>query len=491
VFDTEGNEIKSTSVPSGRVPAVAEGWREQDMDQLWNGAVRAIQSLWDESLTPRMVIGVGVAGQGAGTFPVDEHCRPVRNGILSIDSRATRLVDRWRREGVIDELVKRTGRGIGAASSLTLAAWMKENEPENYKRVRYSLFSKDWIRYNLTGDIATDPTDGTGGPWFNLKEWRFQDEVYSLIGIDEYLEKRPPLRATLDIAGEITKKAAEQTGLIAGTPVATGSHDIAAFPFGVGSHDKTDMITVLGTFVFDVLRYDNFSDLPDGSGYCDMIPHRYLHNYGDMNSGSSLDRMLDLFWGKEKQDSVDSGMSAYHYLESMVDPDRMTILIFHPYFLGTREKAGSGAGYYGLRDYHTREDMIKAMFEGQVMGTYEGMRAMRDFKNSKRIWLIGGGAKSLINGQMLADISGLPVNIPTTLEMTCRGVSLGMLVALGFKSDFEAARVPVKIARTYYPDDKRHRIYSDKLGLFSRLNCDMTQTWHEMNEVYHKWSNTV
>ena len=296
LFDFEGNQIKKSSRPSGEISHPYPGWSEQDMNTIWARTCEAIRGLFDDQFKAEEVAAIGLSGQGNGIFTIDEHGEPVRPGILSVDTRTKEIIALLKRDGSIDNAVSLLQFPIGENGPLGMLRWLKENEYDNYKRINKFFFSKDWIKYKLTGQVSTDQSDAGGAGLINNYTGKCPEEVYDCLGISECKTKKPPVVPTWEISGRVTKKAAQETGLLEGTPVVSGAHDIAACSFGAGGIEEGHLTMIVGTWGLNLAVLNQIPEF-DGNSmvFQHAIPHRWLACSGDGNSGSSLQWFIDTF----------------------------------------------------------------------------------------------------------------------------------------------------------------------------------------------------
>ena len=481
VFDTAGEEVLVSSCASQKPVSIRPGWWEQDMQIIWESTASAIKTIFEQGIRAKEVLGVFVSGQGNGLMPIDKYGQPSRMGILSLDSRATGILAKWMADGRYDQVLRENGMPLAVGSPLPLLAWFRENSPEEFAAIDKVLFSKDWVNYKLCGIIGTDPTDASGAGMMNIRENRYSYEIFEKLGLSDITEKLPEIHPSHQILGKVTKEAAVQTGLREGTPVLGGSHDIAAFPYGVGTIDSKQWVCIVGTWGMNLHAVTS----PDGqpAAFYHTCPGYYLSGAGDGNSGGCQDIMLDILYGAEKDAAAAQGKSIYEYVENLIEEHKETQILFQPYLFGNSISRVAGAGFYGIKNWHSKEDWFKAVLEGIVMGHLANMRGLPGYEEIAFIWLIGGGAKSRVLGQLFADISGKPVRIAVTSEITARGGALNALVGLGICKSHEEAAIPVRMKREYRPESKRHEFYKKKFEIFCEASEANVKIWEKLNDL--------
>ncbi len=480
VFDTEGNEMYCCSAPCEKPVSLNPGWCEQDIDDVWYKTVAAISELFKTTpVVPDDIIGVITSGQGNGLIAIDKNNHLVRAGILSLDSRAADIHNRWIGDGRYDEAIAKVGMPFAVGSPLPLLAWFKENSLDEFNKMDTVLFSKDWLRFKLSGTKCTDFSDASGAGLVELETNQYAYDVFQKLDLDDIAGLLPEIKPTHEVVGEVTQEAAQETGLKQGTPVLCGAHDMGAFPFGIGRVDEKQLVTVIGTWGLNLLPIKNPQGYP--AVFSHTVPDYYLAGIGDGNAGGCLDIMLDHFCQDEKKEAEKRNISFHELVESKIDT-KINGIIFHPFMFGSLFNTDAMAGLYGLRSWHTKSDILSAIYEGIVMGYHSNISLIPDYQNIEAIWLIGGGMKSNIFGQMFADITGFTVNIPEGYEITARGCALSALVGLGICENHQQASLASKIKKQFHPDKERHQKYREKFEVFNKISEKQYVVWKELNK---------
>jgi len=443
VFNTRGEEILICARSSPKAVATHPGWWEQDMEAIWQVAAQTIRDVFNAGIAPDEVLGVFPVGQGNGLMAIDKAGAPVRMGIHSLDSRAAGIVAQWQADGRYAKAVEIVGLPFGAGAPLPLLCWLRENNRAEYDTIDKILFSKDWIAYRFCGAICTDPTDASGAGLMDLQSNAYAHDMFEMLGAGFVQDQLPEIRACHEIAGHVTNEAAKQTGLLEGTPVLCGAHDIAACSFGIGAVDPQQLVCAVGTWGLNLAPTKHLDGLPAVMRH--TVPGWQLTGVGDGNSGGCLDIMLEML-----------GVVDYDEAQRMIAGREPTDIIFQPAIFST------GAGFDGICSWHGRADLLLAVYEGIVMGHARNIRLMNG--PFKKLWLVGGGAKSPVFGQLFADITGLTVHVPAISEITARGGALNALVGLGVCKDYDEAALPVPAKATFEPNNRE--FYARKFERF-------------------------
>lgn len=306
-----------------------DGWSEIDMEEIWQkfcSLSRALLACNPAAAT--QIKGIGITALGEGLWPLDQEKRPVRRAILWNDTRARTLelengpeIDRLLEEHHVTPLFP--------ASPPMVLRWLREYEPENYRRTAYGVHCGDFLNYRLTGRLATDQTLASTAS-INVKTREYFYPLFALMGIPDKAAAMPEILCTTDVVGCVTGEAALSTGLRRGLPVIAGALDAAATAFGAGAYRKGDACSIFGTSLCNiaVLEEAQVHASPCGSTLCGVVPGSYLRMMST-NCGSAF-----IDWAKEMfAPGLDFGELERRI--SMV-PIGGNGLICHPYLNGER-----------------------------------------------------------------------------------------------------------------------------------------------------------
>lgn len=480
LFDTKGNEIGVVSEPCEMSKARRPGWCEQDMNVIWDVTVRGLKRLKEEYIKDGYkVLGIGITGHGAGIFPVDKDGKPFRDGIVSLDTRASVIIEEWQENGIAEWFLQKKKAEILACYPYSILTWLKRYEKSSYDKIGTVFFVKDWIKYKLTGKMSTDYTDLGPSLLLDVDKMDYDLEDFDKIGIPEMKACMPPIVPSSEIAGTLLDEVAESAGLETGIPVFSGVHDLMASPLGTGAIGEDQLVTVIGTWGCNFTTTDERKGL---FSFPHAIPDRFLTGSLDGNSGSVLERMLNLLCPAECYEGT--GRDLYGYAEDLIKSSGDDTLIFHPYLFGGLYNANACGGFYGLRDWHTKADMVKAVYEGVVFGHYANIQTIPGHEKIDTLWLVGGGSKSEILAQTFSDITGLTVNTIDVNDVTARGACLIMLVGTGACKSYEEACIPVKVDKTFVPRQAEHAFYEKKYQIYQLIDKGMADAWDAMRREF-------
>lgn len=480
VFQENGTPLGVGSHRSQRMTP-HPGWAERDMAQVWQECAVTVRLALDEAgLSGRDVKAVGVVGHGDGLYPIGADRQPARPAILALDSRAAELVETWRNDGRLDRIRELTGQQLFAPSQAALAAWLALNEPTALVGTRWLLSAKDWLRLGLTDEIATDTSEATAS-FGNITGDGYEPAVAQLLGIEEILDKLPPALPPAAVAGTVSAAAAALTGLTAGTPVVTGTHDVVGGALGAGITAADSYCVVVGTWgVNEVLNERRALDArwqsrPWVSG------DQWLHMATSPASASNLN------WLSEQ---VLTGGPDIAGLEAAAGarPSSPSAPLFFPFLFGSPYDATASGSFLGLRSGHDRIDLARAVFSGVVFNHLEQLDALVSTFGPKPIRLTGGGARSRLWGQLFADAAGVEVNVPDVAETGCWGAAILAGVGSGvWTSVDEAAQQTPPLRARYCPDpgsapevlagrDRYRSVLAELPRIWAALSTDFTES---------------
>ena len=482
LFDFQANEIACGAEPCPPIEKPHAGWCEQDLDLVWDKAVIAIQKLLNQGYDSKHILSIGVSGMGNGLNLLDKEGRPTRKCITSLDSRAEDITRAWRENERISQLLKRTGSThIVACTPMAILRWVKDNEPEIYKKSKHVIYSKDWIRYCLTDIISTDYTDTSGSLLVDLDTNEYMHDLFRELGLEKLSTMLPSPKRSYEVAGYVTKAAAARTGLTAGTPVITGAHDIAACSYGCGGTDSGHLALIFGTvgLSLGVLEQNR---VPYGLSIQSVLPDRWLFSSCIQGAGAVLDWLIQNLFTHENYLAEQAGSSVFTTIDQELAKRTPTNILCHPFLYGKNDPAYARSNILGIGAWHDKYDILLAYYQGIVYAFYEENKCLLDSNDIREVWLVGGGSKSKIFGQIFADTIGKPVHIPTFSEATGRGVALCCLICLGLMQPGDK-EIPHTIQEhsTYTPRQAKHQWYMNQFQKFTEEEIRLVAMW--------KWQN--
>jgi xylulokinase len=409
------------------------GWAEQNPLDWWRACGIAVpKALSQARLRGDDVSCVGLSGQMHGAVMLDERLVPVRPALIWCDVRTQKQCDELTEKIGAERLIQLTCNPALTNFTVTKFMWVREFEPENWKRVRFVMLPKDYVRFQLTGERAIDMADASGTLLLDVAHRRWSPEVMQAAQIDERL--LPALYESPDVCGRVSPEGAAATGLRSGTPVVAGAGDQAAGAVGMGIVVRGAVSATIGTsgVVFAA------TDRPalDAKGrlhtFCHAIPGCWHVMGVTQAAGLSLRWFRDQFGARG--DATEPYQSLAHEAETI--PPGCDGLLWTPYLMGERTPhldANARAALVGLTASHTRAHVVRAILEGvafSLKDTFTLLDEMRLPVSGVRVG--GGGARSRLWRQIQADVYGREVETVEAEEGAAFGAAI--LAGVGAKS---------------------------------------------------------
>ncbi len=396
-FDESGNAIASATAEYPLYQP-QNGWAEQSPEDWWEGTVKALKRI-TSAVDASKIAAVGLSGQMHGLVMLDSENSVIRPSIIWCDQRTSRECEDIEALVGRDRLMDITASHALPGFTASKLMWVKKHEPENYARCRHMLLPKDFIRFRLTGEYATDVSDASGMQLMDIKNRCWSDEILSHLGIDRaYLAQ---LHESCEVSGYITKEAARLTGLPEGIPVAAGAGDNAASAIGTGVIESGKAFVTIGTS--GVLFAHTDEPTVDTHGrvhtFCSAVPDKWHLMGVTQAAGLSLKWFRDNFCPDISYGELDA-------LAKKV-PVGANKLIYLPYLMGERtphlDSYARGV-FFGLSSVHKVPEMARAVMEGVTYSLCDCLDIFREMSISlDSITACGGGSKSTLWQQMIAD----------------------------------------------------------------------------------------
>jgi xylulokinase len=416
-------------------------WSEQDPHLWWDGTVEAIRAVLAATGVPgEDVVAVGLTGQMHGAVLLDRADQVLRPAILWNDQRTAAECDLIREAVGAERLVAITGNDALTGFTAPKLVWVRDHEPDVWRRVAHVLLPKDYVRLRLTGDHVMDKADGSGTMLFDLAARDWSADVLAALGIDRAW--MPPTYEGPEVTGTLTGAAAAATGLRAGTPVVAGGGDQAANAVGVGAVEPGVVALSLGTsgVVFATTAAPLFEARGRVHAFCHAVPGRWHMMSVMLSAAGSLRWFRDaLAPGASYDDLVGAAGEV---------PAGSAGLLFLPYLTGERspypDPLARGA-FVGLTLAHDLRHLTRAVVEGVAFGLRDGLDLMIEagMPAPGVIRASGGGTTSPLWRQVLADVLDAEIATVDTAEGAAYGAGLLAAVGAGWFPSVEAAAAAV------------------------------------------------
>ena len=457
-------------------------WSEQDPHEWWQGAAQSIRQVLSQSgVSGEYVRAVGLTGQMHGLVLLDAGDRVLRPAILWNDQRTGYECEEITRLVGFERLLQITGNQALTGFTAPKILWVRNNEPEVYERIAHVLLPKDYVRFRLTGYYATDKADGAGSMLFDLRRRDWSIELLETLQIPS--SWLPETYEGPEITGVISTRAAQATGLKAGTPVVGGGGDQATQAVGVGATAPGIVALTLGTsgVVFSSTPEPVIESQGRLHAFCHSVPNTW-HLMGVMLSAAG-----SLQWYR---DVLAPEVSFDDLLAPVQDiPPGSEGLFFLPYLTGERTPHPdplARAAFVGLTIRHSRPHMTRAVLEGVAFGLRDSMELIRSagLGEIHQVRLSGGGVKSAIWRQILSDVMARELLTVNTTEGAAYGAALLAGVGAGvWKNVEESCQATIQIVQSTQPRIDEVKTYQEIYPQYQALYPALKPTFDAVSSA--------
>ncbi len=469
------------------------GWAEQRAEDWWEAVGEGAKDLLSTSgISAREVIALGFAGQMLGLVPVDRSLKPLRPAIIWLDSRAgeeaRKIVRRLGGEGVVRRVAGAVPSGKDVVCKIL---WLRRNEPEAFENTWKFLDTTGYLVMRATGRAVIDHTGAGGTGILDGKRRRWSRPLAYLAGVP--LEKMPDVRGCAEVVGTLTGEAAHRMGLVRGTPVIAGMADIPAAAVGSGALEDGDAHINIGTSSWLCLTIPEARSL-GGSGFASVVsadPEKYLLIGESETAGACLEWFAEQLWEQSPPNRIEVARpdeSLYVELDRRVEEVEPGAerLLFVPWLFGERAPVTDTllrGAFVNLSLQHSREHMLRAVYEGVAYN----LRWLLDVVE-KGGWpcsvlrAIGGGARSDVWMQMVADVTGRRVE---ALEHPREAGAVGcaLVAGLGVEAvrSFPDIKELVRIRKSFSPREDVRSVYDRMYAAFLMVYPRLSRICAELN----------
>ena len=486
IIDTKGNWISSGSSEYETFHQYPQ-WSEQDPESWYTGFKIAFsKALQKKDIDPKKIISIGVDASTHNAVLLDENMAVLRNSIMWTDQRSTKEVQ-WLNENFGDEIFNIAYQKPSPTWTLPQLMWIRENERHIFDRVRYLMFTKDFVRFKLTGTWETDRIDAQGSLLIDMKNQKWSERICRIGSIPSDI--LPPLKEPNDISGKVTENAARDTNLSVGTPVIVGTSDTAIESYGVGIIEKGQCVVKMATAGTVNFFTEKPFPGPKSLTYAFVVPGLWYSCMGTNSAAASLRWFRDVFCQKEIEEAGRRGISEYVQIDQSAEQAAPGCdgLFFHPYLMGERSPywdANLRASFTGVSAYHQKKHFGRAIMEGVAYSLKDCFCAAKEMGlNAEEIRFIGGGAKSRLWREILGNVLGKPV-IKLKNDDSSFGIAMLAGVGVGAFSDLEdAVKKCVQVIDRIEPDPALTEAYGELFGIYKNIHDDLESTYANLSEV--------
>ncbi|SKA73516.1 xylulokinase [Clostridium sp. USBA 49] len=459
------------------------GWAEQRPEDWWNATKDGIREVIKNSNTDgKSIKGVGFSGQMHGLVLLDKYGNVLRPAILWCDQRTQEECDYLNYEIGQKNISLYTGNKALTGFTAPKLLWVKKHEKEIFNKIAHILLPKDYIRYKLTGQFATDASDASGMLMLDVKERKWSKEMLDILGIKE--EVLPKVYESWEPTGNITKEVAEYTGLTEDTIVVAGAGDNAAGAVGTGVVKSGNLLITLGTSGVVFASSDNYEVDDENRLHSFCHSNGKWHQMGVMLSAAScLKWWIENINKKLESDSFDNLLN-----EAEKSPVGSNGVIFLPYLMGERtpySDPDAKGVFFGLNMTNTRGDMTRAVLEGVCFGLRDSLEILKSLNVPiEAVRVSGGGAKSPLWRQILADIFGVKVQLISSKEGPAYGAAILAAVGCGLYSTVdEACEKLIKVTDSIDPILENVEKYNKYYDIYKKLYPSLKESFKEISKL--------
>ena len=464
------------------------GWAEQEPKDWSRAVLHTLKQVVDQGRADSSNIkGIGLSGQMHGLVMLDEKGEVIRPSIIWCDQRTAAETEDMNRLVGRKRLIEITANPALTGWTAAKILWVKKNEPENYARCRHILLPKDYIRYLLTGDFATDVSDASGMQLLDVPGRCWSDEVTDRLGVDRSL--LPRVYESCEITGYITREAAEYTGLSEDTAVVGGAGDNAAAAVGPGIVKDGTAFTTIGTSGVVYAHSSRLAIDPGGRVHtcCSAVPGAWHVMGVTQGAGLSLQWFKDTLCQDYGQAAKEQGRDVYDLIneDTAMGPPGSNKLIYLPYLMGERTPhldPDCRGVFFGLSAIHTKADMLRAVMEGVAFSLKDCNDILRDMGIAvDTMMACGGGGKSPVWRQMLADMYGCRVETAEQTEGPAFGAAILAGVGTGIYQSVEYACDRLISGNQTSRPVEEHRVkYQQLHEIYKEIYINLKQTFKKL-----------
>jgi len=467
LVDERGKIRASATAPHEDMLMERPLWAEQRPQNWWDAALEAIRgALARAQISGCEVRGIGLSGQMHGLVILDKDNEVIRPSLIWCDQRSQAQVDYVNRAVGSAKILSYTANPVLTGFTLPKLLWVRDHEPENYARVRKMLLPKDYVRFQLTGEFATEVSDASGTALFDVVRREWSSPMIDALSLDPAI--LPECHESVAITGAISASVAGVTGLAPGTPVVGGGGDQASSAVGSGIVEPGAVSCTLGTsgVVFAHLEQVAYDPLGRVHTFCHAVPGKWHVMGVTQGAGLSLQWFRDQFCPASDYDALMS--------EAAQSPAGAQGLFWLPYLMGERTPhldPTARGGWIGLTAKHTRADLIRALIEGVSYSQKDCLDILQQLGVAVHsVRVSGGGGKSVFWRQVLASVLQKPIVTLETQEGSAYGAALLAMVGTGaYASVPEVCRDVIRESGSIAPRPGESALYENGHGTYRAI----------------------
>ncbi|MFO8042481.1 MAG: FGGY-family carbohydrate kinase [Alkalispirochaeta sp.] len=477
LFDEEGRETASAG---RRTPLITAepGQAERDIPETRRLAYEAIrETVATSGVDAGEIVAVATTGHGKGVYTLRRDRSP-GIGIVSTDTRSGAIAAEVMAQPDYDrEFYAKTFQPLWPGHTAPILAWLKRNRREEYDAIGTIQLAKDLLRYFLTDALHVELTDISGTGFWDNTVGAVDRTILERLGIPEIAEAIPPVVNSHEVVGSVTAEAARATGLAEGTPVVGGLFDVNACTLATGVEHRNELTGVVGTWSISAFVTSEYSRAAEHQDryviQAHSMPGMYLIHEASPTSAGNLEWFTANLLPEMPEEE------RFAYCNQAVADTPETSVSFFPYLFGSDLGAEASGTFIGLRAGTSREEIVRAVYEGIVFQHVRHMnRLLAVTDPPEEIRFAGGATRSAVWMQMFADALGIPVTVAQAEELGALGAAICAAVGVGvYDSYHEAIEAMTGVRETYRPDPAAGAALQRKQVRFEEIVSAMEPVW--------------
>ncbi len=494
-FDLKGRQLAVDAIPN-TYETSDDGGSEQDMDRTWTETARTLRGLTDKvpNLSSR-VAAIAVTGQGDGTWLIDASGEPVAPAWLWLDARSSDIAKEMRSRPEDQDRFAATATGLAACQQGPQLNWLAKHAPQLLERASHAMHCKDWIYFKLTGDRATDPSEGT----FTFGDFRsraYSDDVIRILGLNRHRHLLPDIVDGVSEPSALMPSAADEIGLPDGTPIVLGYVDIICTALGAGLYERDAELgcTIVGSTGVHMRLVSSPEAVTlndDRTGYTMPmpVPGVFTQLQTNMASTINIDWLLDVAIGLlATQGTERTRADLIPAIDRWIDETSPGALLYQPYISEAGERgpfidANARAGFIGLSSRHGFADLMRSVVEGLALAGRDCYAAMGPFPSEIR--LTGGAARSAALRSVFGAVLDAKLRTSKREEAGAAGAAMMAAVAIGLYDDMDGCVsewVTPLLGDIESPDAELCEVYDRVYPAYAQARDRLRPVWETLSD---------
>jgi len=496
IFSPDG-KVVSSAYGEYKLYHRQPGWSELNPDEVWKTTKETIRrSITKEKIDPKQIVALSTSVLGDAFIPVDKAGNPLYWSMTTVDARATKQTIWWEENFGADRMYRITGQPLTSSMPiypLPKIQWLREHEPDIYKKTAMFLCWEDYVNMKLCGKPVVDFSVASRTMMFDIVKKEWSKEILEAAELDENL--LPETQPAGTVIGQVTSESAEETGLSERTLIVTGGHDQPCGALGAGIVETGPAMDATGTVecIGVILKTLSLTEQARVQGFAVhhyVIEDKYFLFGFNPTSGVILRWFRDNFAEKEREEAKERNMNVYDLLMSLAAESSLGAkeLFLLPYFEGsgtpTFNRKARGV-FLGLTLAHSKSEVLRAMLEGL---SYELRRNIEAIEKQRteitEIRAIGGGARSDFWSQLKADITGKPLVVPNVTEAAALGAAILAGVGAGhYESAEKAVEAVYREKSRFSPREENVKRYDKYYRVYRRIYKPLIEIFDEISKL--------